>query len=197
MKTFKKSKTVYIENSNLSNLFRATLNEGSSFSFDKVFFNKQLTTLIHCPIPVKGRYSIPHTVTSIGIEAFAQCKELTSVIIPSSIKTIGCLAFYNCICLTSITIPDSIIEFGYRAFSNCAGLKTILVRTIQPVILKPDSDIFLNVDKSTCILYVPVGSKRDYQLAEQWKEFKNILEANDFEITRSNKIYFEETKQAI
>jgi hypothetical protein len=32
------------------------------------------------------------------------------------------------------------------------------------------------VDKTSCILYVPVGSKAAYQAAGQWKDFQNIVE---------------------
>jgi hypothetical protein len=38
-----------------------------------------------------------------------------------------------------------------------------------------DSSIFGYVDKSTCVLYVPAGSISDYQSADGWKDFTNIL----------------------
>jgi hypothetical protein len=37
------------------------------------------------------------------------------------------------------------------------------------------SDVFSFVNKSTCTLYVPTGSKALYQAANQWKDFTNIL----------------------
>lgn len=42
-------------------------------------------------------YTIPDSVTTIGIDAFYGCDSLTSVIIPDSVTTIGDRAFYNCI----------------------------------------------------------------------------------------------------
>jgi hypothetical protein len=144
--------------------------------FETVLFNKQLTNLIHCPVTARGSYIIPETVETIGIEAFAKCKNVTSVRIPLSLKSIGCLAFESCISLTSILIPDSVIEMGYRIFSNCTGLKSIYVQAKYPMKLDTNSDIFYNVDTDNGILYVPQGTKKDYQQASQWREFKNIIE---------------------
>ncbi len=32
------------------------------------------------------------------------------------------------------------------------------------------------MDKSTCTLYVPIGSKEKYATADQWQDFLNIVE---------------------
>lgn len=149
-------------------------NEFSSFS--TVLFNKHLTNLIHCPITACGDYVVPDSVESIGIEAFSQCKGLTSIVIPLSLKSIGCLAFENCVSLNSITIPDSIEEMGYRVFSNCVGLKSIYIQVTDPNKIKLNAEVFHMVDKTSCILYVPVGAKREYKRSAQWKDFENIVE---------------------
>jgi hypothetical protein len=144
--------------------------------FAMILFNKQMSELIHCPVTATGSYAIPDTVVSIGIEAFSQCKDLTSVVFPCNLKTIGCLAFDNCVSLSSIIIPDSIIWMGYRMFSNCTGLKSIYMQSNSPLDIRLDADVFYNVDKENCMLYVPYGTKGDYQRTEQLKEFKNIQE---------------------
>ena len=36
--------------------------------------------------------------------------------------------------------------------------------------------MFYNINKTTCKLYVPVGSKSLYQAAVRWKDFTNLLE---------------------
>ena len=149
--------------------------------FETVLFNKQLTNLIHCPVTAKGSYIIPDTVETIGIEAFAKCKNVTSVRIPLSLKSIGCLAFESCISLTTILIPDSVIEMGFRIFSNCTGLTSIYVQAKSPMKLDIDSDIFYNVDTDNGILYVPQGTKKYYQHANQWRKFKNIVETESFQ----------------
>jgi hypothetical protein len=60
--------------------------------------------------------NIPNTVTSIGTEAFAWCRFLTSINIPNSVTSIGNNAFENCRLLTSINIPNSVTSIGDYAF---------------------------------------------------------------------------------
>jgi hypothetical protein len=67
-----------------------------------VLFNKAKTTLIQYPTGKTGAYTIPNSVTSIGSNAFADCKKLTSVTIPAGLASIGDYAFYGCGGLTSI-----------------------------------------------------------------------------------------------
>ncbi len=120
-------------------------------SVDGVLFNEDKTTLILYP---KGNtrtsYTIPNSVTSIGEDAFYNCKSLTSVTIPDSVTSIGewafygCTsliaitigngvtsigewAFYGCTSLTSITIPDSVTSIGDYAFSSCTSLTSITI----------------------------------------------------------------------
>ena len=69
--------------------------------------------------------TIPNSVTSIGNNAFDGCSGLTSVTIPNSVTSIGEYAFQNCSGLTSITIPNSVTSIGYSAFYGCSGLTSI------------------------------------------------------------------------
>ena len=73
--------------------------------------------------------TIPHSVTSIGDNAFYYCKELTSIEIPTSVTSIGVHACCNCVGLTSIEIPTSVTSIGYGAFSHCSGLTSIEIPT--------------------------------------------------------------------
>ena len=67
-------------------------------------------------------YTIPNSVTTIGIGAFYSCSNLTSVTIGDSVTTIGNDAFNNCDSLTSVTIPNSVTTIG-KAFRYCTSLK--------------------------------------------------------------------------
>ncbi len=61
-------------------------------------------------------------VTAIGERAFADCENLTSIVIPNSVTIIGDGAFEFCSSLTSIKIPSSVTTMGNFAIDggiNC------------------------------------------------------------------------------
>jgi len=145
-------------------------------SFDGVMFNKDKTTIVCYPAGKQGGYTIPGSVTTIGIEAFGDCKGLTSVAIPSSVTSVGDGAFEYCTGLTSLTIPNSVVSIGEWAFSSCSGLTAIYANPTTPVDLSACKYVFAEVNKTTCALYVPMGSKAAYQVAADWKDFSNIME---------------------
>jgi hypothetical protein len=59
-------------------------------------------------------------------------------------------------------------------------LQEIYIRNSTPPICNISGDdqynVFVKVDKSTCKLYVPIGSKAAYAAANEWKDFENIEE---------------------
>ena len=70
-------------------------------------------------IPRRVIYDLKtYTVTSIGVRAFMNCSDLTSVTIPNSVTSIGDYAFCGC-GLTSVTIPNSVTSIGEYAFCGC------------------------------------------------------------------------------
>ena len=71
--------------------------------------------------------NIPDSVTTIGDEAFEHCDSLTSITLPDGVKTIGEEAFYGCSSLTSINIPDSVKTIGENAFQGCTSFTSIIV----------------------------------------------------------------------
>jgi lactocepin len=68
--------------------------------------------------------SIPSSVTTIGIGAFAN-SNFTSLEIPSTITTISDYASYGMENLTSIVIPASVTSIGVSAFEGCGSLTSI------------------------------------------------------------------------
>jgi len=121
-------------------------------SSDSILFNKAMTTLIQCPIFKTGSYTIPSTVTTLGAYSFYFSK-LNSIFIPSSVTTIGTAAFFN-----------------------CTALQSIITNSAAPADLTNSTDVFYNIN-SNCILYVPFGSKAQYQGAPQWNNISRVIEA--------------------
>jgi BspA type Leucine rich repeat region (6 copies) len=96
-------------------------------SVDGVLFNKSQTLLITFPGGKAGSYTIPNSVASIGVFAFAGCTSLASVTIPNSVTNLGDCAFQFCTRLTSVAIPNSVTSIGYGAFDSCASLTSVTV----------------------------------------------------------------------
>ena len=84
----------------------------------------------------------------------------TSVNIPNSVIEIGESAFEDCTGLSSITIPSSVESIGDYAFWNCSSLTSITCYATTPPTLGDDS--FYNIS-SDATLYVPIGTKNDYE----------------------------------
>jgi len=151
-------------------------------SIDGVLFNKDKTILIFYPNAKSTSYTIPNSVTSIGEGAFSYCTSLTSVTIGNSVTSIGEEAFSYCTSLTSVTIGNSVTSIGEEAFRNCTSLKEI--HNNNPVPQAINSNVFYNVNISTCKLYVPKGSYNAYWIAPAWGIFASIIEdggtSNDY-----------------
>ena len=118
--------------------------------------------------------TLPAGITSINNGAFKGCSGLTSLTLPAGITSIGDVAFSGCSGLTSLILPASITSIGSYAFSSCSGLTSIYV--YPDIVPKMGSDVFYDVDKKNCTLYVPQGTKQDYFLADVWGDFENIVE---------------------
>jgi hypothetical protein len=76
--------------------------------------------------------------------------------------------------LTSIIIPCSINSIGHFAFENCWNLTTIWSLNNEPPTC--GSDAFYALDKETCLVLVPQGSREIYEESGGWKDFHQIRE---------------------
>ncbi len=115
---------------------------------------------------------LPDNLVSISGSAFSGCSGLRTVKIPDRVIAIGHEGFNNCHSLTSVTIPKGVTTID-KAFNNCENLTTVIeMREEPPVITGPDA--FTNYANAT--LYVPYGCKAKYEVADYWKDFKEIVE---------------------
>ena len=119
---------------------------------------------------------IPNSVTSIGNFTFYGCFGLTNLVIRNSVTSIGTDVFSYCTGLVNLTIPISVTSIGTNAFSGCTRLTSIYANSILPIDLSSSPNVFASVNKLTCTLYVPIGSKKYYSTINQWEDFTNIVE---------------------
>lgn len=135
-------------------------------------------------------YGKSYTVTSIGDSVFRNCSDLGWIAIPDKVTSIGDGTFaYSG--MGWITIPSRMTSLGDSVFAGCANLKKIYVRNSTPPAVGSGS--FYQVDKSTCKLYVPIGSKEAYAAAEGWKDFLNIEESSKEPILKFSDYIFRYT----
>ena len=77
-------------------------------------------------IPAFVEYnSATYDVTSIGVGAFLNCTNLTTVTIKNGVKTIGAGAFTDCTSLSTVNLPNSLKSLEISSFVGCVGLKSL------------------------------------------------------------------------
>ena len=72
--------------------------------------------------------TIKDAATSIGDWAFDECYKLTTLSLGKNIKTIGDYAFYDCRILNNVTIPQSVTSIGDQAFGCCYGMDSFTIK---------------------------------------------------------------------
>ena len=113
-----------------------------------ILFNKNKTTIMLYPQNKAGiEYTIPSTVSTIAQSAISNKY------------------------LESITIPVSVVSIEWQGISRQIIKEIYSLNTTPPQL----SDEDVNVNFSTCILYVPANSVNAYKSANIWGKFNNIL----------------------
>ena len=90
------------------------------------------------------------------------------------ITEISSNAFYsssNSNTISNIHLPDGLSSIGSEAFRQC-GVNSVIIQNETPIGI--DENTFGSRTNAT--LYVPRGCKAAYEVADYWKEFKEIVE---------------------
>ena len=124
--------------------------------------------------------TLPSTLKSIGTYAFFNCNLLTSLVIPEGVESIGAYAFRACHWLADVTLPSTLQTIGENAFSRI-NLNNLTSKMQHPCAI--DASVFAEINLGGVILFVPAGTKSEYQLANVWKDFGSILEGEVKETT--------------
>ncbi|MBO4336619.1 MAG: leucine-rich repeat domain-containing protein, partial [Lachnospiraceae bacterium] len=101
-------------------------------------------------------------VTRIGNKAFTGCPKLKSVTIGKKVTSIGNSAFAKCTSLKKITIPASVKTLGSKAFFGCNNLGTIKIKTKYLTQKSVKAKAFAGT-KANVKVSVPKGKADDYR----------------------------------
>ena len=102
-------------------------------------------------------------VTSIGIGAFADCQNLSTVTISNSVTNIGRASFKNCTSLKEINLPANIIDIEYDPFEFCANLTAINVSEYNQNYASKDGILFTK-DMKEIIRYPSGKTNSNYSI---------------------------------
>ena len=86
--------------------------------------NNKLEGSVNIPSGVKdGDEALK--VVSVVDEAFANCRNITLILLPSTVTKIGTGAFKGCSSLTDVQLPSGLIKIEENTFADCSSLKSI------------------------------------------------------------------------
>src|SRR5439155_1147344 len=100
--------------------------------------------------------TISDSVTNIGAYAFEGCSSLNRVTIGSGDISIGYGAFAGCNSLNELSIPDGVASIGRNALAGCTSLTNISVDTRNGT-YSSRSGVLLDKSQTTLIQY-PAGN---------------------------------------
>ena len=116
---------------------------------------------------------IPASVTLVAKNSFSYCTALKNFAFPEGITTVATEVLYGCTALEEVYIPASVTTINSNAFYNCSNLMAIRNYAITPQTI--NENMVYNVNKHTCILYVPIDYIEQYRMKAVWCDFDNII----------------------
>ncbi len=115
-------------------LFAASANEEAQYDCvypiegGELYFDSQTGTVVggtvsatlEIPAEIEGT-----PVVAIGLRAFAECRNVETLLLPEGLTQIGEMAFQYCTRLQKVSFPQSLERIEYEAFRGCAPLQEI------------------------------------------------------------------------
>ena len=142
---------------------KISYNTGSNYGYSPFYRNTSLRTIV-----------ITDEETEIYQNEFYGCTALKNVKIGDGVSKIGDYAFSGCSSLEGFAFGDGMTSIGKEAFSDCNALTEIYSTAEVPPTC--GSQALEDINKWTCMLYVPKENIAAYQNADQWKDFFFINE---------------------
>lgn len=123
--------------------------------------------------------NLPPLLQNIAAYVFEGCTSLSSIYIPNSVTIIQDYAFaYTA--LTSIEIPSTITQISHHAFYGCDQLTSVTSRRLAPPRLYEG---FSDETYRLATLYVPAVSVDQYNVADCWKLFEDVVGVGAYNTT--------------
>ena len=143
--------------------------------------------------------SFSSTIKKLNVGAFQSCNQLSSLTIPEGVQVLEDWAFSDCNKLSKVELPSSLTSMGNGVFGYCSSLYAVISHIQTPFYI--NQNVFACEEKwneqeqkyyytpSSATLYVPTGTKPNYEALEGWNMFAGIVEGELKEETIDGIIY--------
>lgn len=144
--------------------------------------------------------NLPENLESIGTGLFKDCSSLDSMIIPNKIPVVPTNMFENNTRLSKLTLGLGVSVIGEKALANCNNLIELTCLSAKPASCGLGTIDVIN--KFSCKLNVPKGSKPVYESSKYWSDFFTIEEFDIDSVTPlintlSEFMYIDEVEDAL
>ncbi|ANW95412.1 hypothetical protein AXE80_03565 [Wenyingzhuangia fucanilytica] len=104
--------------------------------------------------------------------------EIVDLSASTSLTTLPASSFILCPNIVTVKLPLNLTSIGASTFDGCTSLNEMEVEATDPSSITVDASAFTGSGIATATLYVPVGSKSAYEVADVWKDFGTIVEGD-------------------
>ena len=150
-------------------------------------------------ISVSGNYdfeatiSLPTSLTTIGEQAFINCKGISAVVIPENVTEIGDKTFSYCTSLTYFMFNNRIssqpLTIGEQAFMDCAVLRSIVIPETTTSIGRGAFNHCYSLESMTApalyeyAFYEYLDSYNSFNAINEWSSLKYVVLTGDNIVT--------------